>query len=273
LIENLLKEKKVLVEKNLQIKFLQKIYTKLKNFYEYLKNKKFYQYLRNKTEELLPFFFKDVSSVLPPKNFNYIVSKHALGKVYIPIFTSISSDFKNQNLEGIIVLGEKASENSFQEREFHFLANIGLQARFALDRIPHVKEIQDARLRAEQADQFKTELLDMLSHELRTPFTQIIGGNKKMDIQLQKDLDAPLSNLINTLKKNSKKMTPEIIKEAKNQIKQMKEMLTNIFQPSLKSTIKSAERLFDRIDNILKAAALKANKSNLTLEFTQFSEI
>lgn len=197
--------------------------------------------------------------------------------VFIPMITSDLQDSTKSILAGIIILDKRNSELAYTQADLKVFESIVLQAQLALDRIPYFEKLEKAKEDLEKSDKFKTELLDTLSHELRTPFTQIIGGNKDIEQKLLEYIETPVTDLIKNLesipsdKKGAK--SEAVLVKTMSTLHEIHKNMNAFFQPSIKGVIRSADRLFEKIDNILKVASLKASKSNLSLDYIQFYDV
>jgi two-component system, sensor histidine kinase and response regulator len=99
----------------------------------------------------------------------------------------------NNQLWGLLIAHQCRSPRQWQLRETEFLQQVAKQLALAIDRselyattIDHTheleqrvnertRELRDAVIVAQTANQSKTEFLALLSHELRTPLTSILG--------------------------------------------------------------------------------------------------
>lgn len=120
-------------------------------------------------------------------------------KLVIPIIV-------NQELWGLLIAHQCQSPRNWQARESKFLQQISEHLAFAISQSElyaaslsnnqnleqrvneRTRELRDAVIVAQTANQSKTEFLALLSHELRTPLTSILGLSATL-------LRLPLSNL------------------------------------------------------------------------------
>jgi signal transduction histidine kinase len=72
-----------------------------------------------------------------------------------------------------------AGATAFVSRPFHFKA-LGHQLRFILRSAAQAAELRRARNLAQEADSFKSNMLRLLQHELRTPLSAIVGFSEEI---------------------------------------------------------------------------------------------
>lgn len=92
------------------------------------------------------------------------------------------------NLVGILLLGEKLSGEIFDHQELEVLSVLANQAAIAMENARLYEELGASNARLIQANQLKSEFLASMSHELRTPLNSIIGFSKVLLNRLDGDL-------------------------------------------------------------------------------------
>ncbi len=92
------------------------------------------------------------------------------------------------NLIGILLLGEKLSAEIFDHPELEVLSVLANQAAIAMENARLYEELGASNARLIQANQLKSEFLASMSHELRTPLNSVIGFSKVLLNRLDGDL-------------------------------------------------------------------------------------
>lgn len=84
--------------------------------------------------------------------------------------------FVQNALLGLLILGEKTSENRFTIKELEFLSQMAVNGFMALERLRHQESMileQAEKQKLAQLNELKSEFISHVSHELRTPLTTI----------------------------------------------------------------------------------------------------
>jgi signal transduction histidine kinase len=92
------------------------------------------------------------------------------------------------NLVGILLLGEKLSGEIFDSQELEVLSVLANQAAISLGNASLYEELGSTNARLLEANQLKSQFLASMSHELRTPLNSIIGFSKVLLNRLDGDL-------------------------------------------------------------------------------------
>jgi len=92
------------------------------------------------------------------------------------------------NLIGIVLLGEKLSGEIFDTQELEVLSVLANQAAISLGNASLYEELGSTNARLLEANQLKSQFLASMSHELRTPLNSIIGFSKVLLNRLDGDL-------------------------------------------------------------------------------------
>ena len=92
------------------------------------------------------------------------------------------------NLVGILLLGEKLSGEIFDSQELEVLSVLANQAAVSLGNASLYEELGSTNARLLEANQLKSQFLASMSHELRTPLNSIIGFSKVLLNRLDGDL-------------------------------------------------------------------------------------
>jgi signal transduction histidine kinase len=92
------------------------------------------------------------------------------------------------NLIGIVLLGEKLSGEIFDSQELEVLSVLANQAAISLGNASLYEELGTTNARLLEANQLKSQFLASMSHELRTPLNSIIGFSKVLLNRLDGDL-------------------------------------------------------------------------------------
>ncbi len=92
------------------------------------------------------------------------------------------------NLIGILLLGEKMSGEIFDNQELEVLSVLANQAAISLGNASLYEELGSSNARLLEANQLKSQFLASMSHELRTPLNSIIGFSKVLLNRLDGDL-------------------------------------------------------------------------------------
>ena len=101
-----------------------------------------------------------------------------------------------------------SSEQAFEEEEQKFLLSIAAQCAIAIERARLFDSERRAREEAERASRAKDEFLAVLSHELRTPMTTVIGWADFL--QMTHGHDVELAKAIEALR-NSAKLQAKLV--------------------------------------------------------------
>ena len=92
------------------------------------------------------------------------------------------------NLIGVLLLGEKLSGEIFDSQELEVLSVLSNQAAISLGNASLYEELGSSNARLLEANQLKSQFLASMSHELRTPLNSIIGFSKVLLNRLDGDL-------------------------------------------------------------------------------------
>jgi signal transduction histidine kinase len=92
------------------------------------------------------------------------------------------------NLIGVLLLGEKLSGEIFDNQELEVLSVLANQAAISLGNAALYEELGTTNARLPEANQLKSQFLASMSHELRTPLNSIIGFSKVLLNRLDGDL-------------------------------------------------------------------------------------
>jgi signal transduction histidine kinase len=92
------------------------------------------------------------------------------------------------NLIGVLLLGEKLSGEIFDNQELEVLSVLANQAAISLGNAALYEELGTTNARLLEANQLKSQFLASMSHELRTPLNSIIGFSKVLLNRLDGDL-------------------------------------------------------------------------------------
>ncbi len=92
------------------------------------------------------------------------------------------------NLIGIVLMGEKLSGEIFDSQELEVLSVLANQAAISLGNASLYEELGSTNARLVEANQLKSQFLASMSHELRTPLNSIIGFSKVLLNRLDGEL-------------------------------------------------------------------------------------
>ncbi|HEV8672460.1 MAG TPA: ATP-binding protein, partial [Methylomirabilota bacterium] len=92
------------------------------------------------------------------------------------------------NLIGILLVGEKLSAEIFDNHELEVLSVLANQAAISLGNAALYDELGSTNARLLEANQLKSQFLASMSHELRTPLNSIIGFSKVLLNRLDGEL-------------------------------------------------------------------------------------
>lgn len=196
-----------------------------------------------------------------------------------------------QVLWGLLIAHYCKNYHSWEQAEVFFLQELCSQLAIAIKQGLLVKELEEAREKAERASAVKSVFLANMSHEIRTPMNAILGMSEllsysNLDSQ-QKDFvktiqvsGKTLLNLINDILDLSKLEAEQIILDFHpfNLSEILKEVYNLFYLETEKKNLDLTLNLPDNIPNLLKGDSLRlkqvlTNLVNNAIKFTQKGEV
>ena len=134
--------------------------------------------------------------------------------------------------------------------ENHLVSTIMDLARKENEAAEEARMAREARCRAEDMARVKTNFLSLVSHELKTPLTSMVGFSQVMLRRLERGLFAELAE-----------SRPELSQEFSR------------FHDNLDIMLSEGRRLATLIDNVLELAALESGSSPLAMDAVPLTEL
>jgi signal transduction histidine kinase len=108
-----------------------------------------------------------------------------------------------QNLIGILLLGEKLSGEIFDADELQLVSVLANQTAVALENARLYDELASSNVRLMQASRHKSQFLASMSHELRTPLNSVIGFSKVLMNEIDGELNPTQQTYIRSIHNSS----------------------------------------------------------------------
>lgn len=160
-----------------------------------------------------PLIARDITTdpVLSVMSFS---EREALAKLQAEILIPL----KNQErLVGLLVLGEKESWETYNNREIENVVSVTRQAAMAIDSALLYEREKKARQELESQQELRMEFADALAHETKTPITAILACSELLAAEVSSESDRlyPLAQNIYGSARNLSRRVAELIDFAK----------------------------------------------------------
>jgi signal transduction histidine kinase len=149
-----------------------------------------------------------------------------LNKIRAELFVPLKT--REGNLIGLIILGEKLSQQLYSEEDEHLILTVASRMAVELENARLFESEKTARKELEKQNEQKTEFLHSIAHELKTPLTAILSSSELLS--------------------EEKSIAPSLIKRLSENIRQ------------------SADRMDRRVSELLDLARMQTEEPRLTLE-------
>lgn len=117
-------------------------------------------------------------------------------ELYIPLKT------RREQLSGILVLGSKLSQQPYTGEEIRLLLTLGSHLAITLENAHLYTSEKKLRIELEKQNEQKTEFLNQVAHEMKTPLTSLISSSELLEDQLNTKNDI-IKRLIGNLRRSA----------------------------------------------------------------------
>jgi len=161
-------------------------------------------------------------NIIPQLQSISIKEKNNVERMGAELYVPIKS--RQGQLSGILVLGQKLSQQSYSNEERQLLKTLSSQMAMALENAWLYDSERTMRKELEKLDEQKTEFLHSVGHELKTPLTAIISSSELMSegSSIARSLRERLINNIRESAWSMDRKVAELLDLARMQIGELK---------------------------------------------------